>query len=148
MEIPFTIITHPDAVWRDRADHVLNLTVESERIREQVWGRLLSNGNFELCCIPFFAYNYSLGDEVAATDYQIQSVVQESGRYVFRVMLVSASDAPSLQALLAPFETLIELNGTRLYAIDVPNEAIASELSGVLLQAETEGWLHYETGRS
>lgn len=56
---------------------------------EQLWTERVGADRFELCCIPFFAYDMALGDVVraeAATVYVIQSVVQRSaltaaGRY-------------------------------------------------------------------
>ena len=42
--------------------------------------------HFEVCCIPFFLYDVSLGDVVATNpDYVLDRVVRASGRYTFRV---------------------------------------------------------------
>ncbi|MDQ0028773.1 DUF4265 domain-containing protein [Arthrobacter bambusae] len=82
---------------------------------EQLWTKRVGDDHFELCCIPFFAYDMALGDVVraeAATGYVIQSVVQRSGNGVVRVAVKRPEDVntvhPRLHDLLGRLEYLCE----------------------------------------
>jgi hypothetical protein len=52
---------HLAPVWRERADFILGAIVE-DGISEQLWARKVDDLQFEVCCIPFWVYNISLGD--------------------------------------------------------------------------------------
>lgn len=70
---------------------------------EQLWTRRVGDDRFELCCIPFFAYDMALGDVVraeAATGYVIQSVVQRSGNGVVRVAVKRPEDVNAVHLRL------------------------------------------------
>ena len=82
---------------------------------EQLWTERVGDDRFELCCIPFFAYDMALGDVVradAATGYVIQSVVQRSGNGVVRVAVKRPEDVDAvhlrLHDLLGRLEYLCE----------------------------------------
>jgi hypothetical protein len=82
---------------------------------EQLWTKRVGDDRFELCCIPFFAYDMALGDIVraeAATGYVIQSVAQRSGNGVVRVAVKRIEDVnavhPHLHDLLSRLAYLCE----------------------------------------
>lgn len=85
------IATHPNPVRRAAPSFMLHAAVDDVGggdSFEQLWTKRVGDDRFELCCIPFFAYDMALGDVVraeAATGYVIQSVVQRSGNGVVRV---------------------------------------------------------------
>lgn len=62
---------HTEPAWRERGNFTLRTKLEFKqddawhRI-EDLWCRRLSDNRFELCCIPFFAYNLALGDVIIA----------------------------------------------------------------------------------
>src|SRR5436190_387078 len=84
---------HLSPVWRQLADFVIHADIEAEglpRRWEQLWVRRTSESEFQLCCIPFFTYNLSLGDVVSThacngKQYVVASVVRPSGRGVLRL---------------------------------------------------------------
>jgi hypothetical protein len=82
---------------------------------EQLWTKRVGEDLFEICCIPFFAYDMALGDIVradAASGYVIQSVVQRSGNGVVRVAVTRPEDVDAvhlrLHDLLGRLEYLCE----------------------------------------
>jgi hypothetical protein len=89
--------------------------VEGDENFEQIWTRRLAGDLFEVCCIPFFAYDLALGDVVRAEPRGgcvIQSVEQRSGNGVVRVAVKRAEEAEPvhvrLHDLLGRLEYLCE----------------------------------------
>jgi hypothetical protein len=82
-------VQHVAPIWRDRMDFVFNAALPEDcapKRFEQLVGHRVADGEFQLCCIPFFLYDVSLGDVVATTGgYILDRVVRPSGRYTFRV---------------------------------------------------------------
>lgn len=75
---------HLNPAWRDRANFILHADVDdgvSARRFEQLWARRLAPDRFEICRVPFFAYDLALGDEVEASGerWLVRGVVQPSG---------------------------------------------------------------------
>ena len=59
---------------------------KNEIAKEQLWTRKIDAFRFEICCIPFFIYNLSLGDEVDTDDnFTVKNIARPSGQYTFRV---------------------------------------------------------------
>ena len=53
---------------------------------EQLWWQQVAPKRFVLCCIPFFVYDLSLGDEVKTDeDNVLLTVLKRSGQVSFRV---------------------------------------------------------------
>lgn len=70
---------------------------------EQLWTEQVGEDLFEICCIPFFAYDLTLGDLVRAdteTGYVIQSVQQRSGNGVARVAIKRHEDVDAVHSRL------------------------------------------------
>lgn len=84
-----TEAVHRDPVWRERSNFIIATEVDpadTNVTTEQLWARKVDDCHFELCCIPFFAYDLALGDVVEVdADYMVRRVSTASGRYVFRV---------------------------------------------------------------
>lgn len=142
-------VVHPAPVWRDRADFVIGATLP-EGASEQLWARQVESVRFEICCIPFFIYDLSLGD-VVETDagYQVLRLVKPSGRFVFRVWFGDSFHPrePSL-AELEELGALLEQSSDNLFAVDAENEEAAQEIANYLAAREALGELKFETGRS
>lgn len=148
---------HTEPVWRDRSDFIIAVDVSgysSAADREQLWAKQLGENRFKLCCIPFFAYNLTLGDVVETAPsgdrkYLISQVVQPSGRYVFRVWFGETSHPrDSIAADLGKLGALLEWSSTNLLAVDARDQQHAQEIAGYLAAAEAEGKLMFETGRT
>lgn len=56
---------HPDPVWGDRADSTVHARLDELESYEILPSRRLDGGSYEICAIPFFAYDVNLGDRVA-----------------------------------------------------------------------------------
>lgn len=145
--------THPAPLWRDRSDFVFaaHLGVKDGKNEwEQLWGQKVGPQRFVLCCIPFFARNVALGDEVETDgDFTLQRVVRASGQVTFRVWF-GGQDATTRQNIVREIEgkkPLMEWSSENLLALSVP-EPDAQGLADYLQKLESDGRLQYETGRS
>lgn len=112
------IATHPNPVRRPAPSFMLRAVLDdvggSDNL-EQLWTKRVGEDRFELCCIPFFAYDMALGDVVradAATGYVIQAVEQRSGNGVVRVAVKRPEEVEAvhlrLHDLLGRLEYLCE----------------------------------------
>ncbi len=117
---------------------------------EQLWGRQVAPYRFELCCIPFFTFDMALGDVVETNeDFVVRSVVEPSGRFVFRVWFgATAHPRDEIVSQLEELGALLEWSSVNLLAVDARDEAHAQEIADFLVVAEQRGELMYETGRS
>jgi hypothetical protein len=153
-------LTHREPIWRDRANFIVNAVVEDDEEQspfkmEQLWTRKLGDDEFEICCIPFFLYDLSLGDVVKTCPrlgrrYVVCETVTKSGRYVFRAWFGESGNAPHgrVAADLEELGALLEWSSPNLLAIDAENLQEAETISGYLAGKESAGELIYETGKS
>jgi hypothetical protein len=86
------IVVHSSPAWREKANFLIfgTIELEGERRWEQIWCRQMSENTFELCCIPFFLYDLSIGDVVEteaneARKFVIARRVKASGLRTIRV---------------------------------------------------------------
>ncbi|KXC05758.1 MULTISPECIES: DUF4265 domain-containing protein [Microbacterium] len=144
---------HPNPVWRERANFIINARLPEEGRFEQLWCRRLTESTFEVCCIPFFLYDVALGDivETESTSegrFVFRGVRQRSGRFVFRVHFFDSSrdSRRAVEQWTIGAGGLIEWATPTLLAIDADSPARASRI-GEWLQAESRvGQMIYETG--
>ncbi len=150
-------VVHNDPIWRDRANFIIDVELlDKDRPRrfEQLWSRQISDGEFELCCIPFFVYDLSLGDVVKTVGkgerrYVVNEVVQRSGRYTFRVWFgQSFQPRQAIAADLAGLGALLEWSSLNLLAVDAADEEIAKRVVGYLAERERRDHVLYETGQT
>jgi hypothetical protein len=149
-------IKHHGSVWLDRMDYVFHAVLpdDPEGV-EQLVGRRVADNELELCCIPFFLYDVSLGDIVAIdNDDMFERVVRPSGRYTFRVWFGKESDpkdAPKDQ-IAAELElelgALLEWHGADLLAVDAEDGVAAQTIADYLQARENAGEITYETGKT
>jgi hypothetical protein len=93
-KLPIAPDVHTEPAWRERGDVTLRIKLEFKEDEawhriEGLWCRRVSVDRFELCCIPFFAYNLALGDVMIAKPedgefYAITGVAKTSGHSTFR----------------------------------------------------------------
>lgn len=143
-------ITHVDAVWRDRADFLIRAAISSdgEPLSEQLWARQVGDFEFELCCIPFYLYGYSLGDIVGTNqEYDLTHLVTRGPRFDFRVLFPRETNSELHLEEIASRGYLVERCSDRLFAIDAESEEWANELSRILTGLEDAGILQFETAR-
>lgn len=104
------IATHSEPVWRGRANFLLRVDLEQHGMPgrfEQLWVRRLRPSEFEVCCLPFFTYGFSLGDVLSAEgasdqELEIAGVARKSGRRLLRLAFAAAADRqmPELHEVL------------------------------------------------
>ncbi len=144
--------THESPAWRDRADFIIAVKVADirENAREQLWARQLGERLFELCCIPFFAYQLALGDLVRTdVDYVVEALVRASGHKTFRVWLGRNADSRvkgSVEAELRRRGVLLEWSSRNLVAASAPTAQAAEEALKFLGEQQQRGRLEFEEG--
>ena len=147
---------HTEPIWRERANFIIaaDISSYSEVARyEQLWARQIDEQSFEICCIPFFAYDLALGDHVETESgqrsYVIARVVQPSGRYVFRAWFGdSHHPQEEIVAELVAIGALVERSSAHLLAVDAHDAQLAKQVAMNLQDHENAGRLVYETGQS
>lgn len=138
---------HEAPVWRDRANFVIGAQLPEEGRAEQLFARQLSDRRFEICCIPFFVYDLALGDVVETDEsYNVTSVVQPSGRFVFRVWFgESFHPRHPVADELSAHGALLEWSSDNLLAVDAADEVAAQEIADYLAAEERAERLAFET---
>lgn len=145
--------THAEPIWRDRSDFIIATSVDAsdtEVATEQLWARRLGVNRFEICCIPFFAYDLALGDVVETSGhFMVDRVVQPSGRYVFRVFFPNPKfSKTAVTADLQGLGGLTEWSSSDLLAVDAPDVTLAQSIADYLHSHAVRSHLVYEAGRT
>lgn len=149
------VAVHENAVWRDKSDFIIRAYLEENEGRnewEQLWAKRVDDRRFSLCCIPFFAYNLALGDEVETDgNYVVQGVIKPSGQFTFRVWFGDSTE-PGIKdevlRQLAAMDALFEWSSANLLAISAKDADQAQEVADYLYARQNGGDLTYETGRT
>lgn len=142
MPMASEIATHDAPVWKVRANFLIFADLSAAEMPgrwEQLWARQLGESEFELCCIPYFAYGLALGDAVRTQPsggrrYVVAEAHARSGRRVLRLWLKNAA-AGGRERLLRHLESespLHEWSSDNLLAIDVLPGGPEAELSALL----------------
>jgi hypothetical protein len=147
------VAMHADPVWRTRSNFIFRVPIEGEgdeRHWEQLWWERLSDTRFVLCCIPFFAHDLSLGDEVVVdANRSILRIPKPSGQWTYRVWFGDV--APDRrEAALERIETegpIMEWSSENLLALSVSADK-SQQFADVLADMQTGGLLPYEAGRT
>jgi hypothetical protein len=149
-------IQHLNPIMRQKADYILRVNSgdtnnNGQAIWEQLWVKQLQENTYELCCIPFYLYNVSLGDEIEVNEaHIIVHVTKPSGHYTFRVWFGETNDLEIREELVkrvADIGGLIEWYSNNLLAVDAPDLATAQIVASYLKEMEDEQRLIFETGR-
>lgn len=149
------VAVHQDPVWRDKANFVIRVYLEDKGGRsewEQLWALRLSERRFSICCIPFFAFDLALGDEVETdASYNVQRIVLPSGQYTFRVWFGDSAYPGIRDEVVQHLEGLavaIEWSSENLLALSARDEDQAKNVADYLHSRQHAGHLMYETGRT
>ncbi len=147
---------HENPVWRERANFILHAAIDGGRSGkkfEQLWAHRVADNEFELCCIPFFAYDLALGDVVSTAPrdgktYVVDRVVRPSGRYTFRVWFGdSFHPRDEVEAELVAMGAMCEWSSRNLLAVAATDAAHAQRVADYLAAGEDAKRFVYETGR-
>jgi hypothetical protein len=155
VQLPWSIATHANPAWRSKANFIIFATVD-ESHWEQLWTKRLVGNRFEICCIPFFVYDISLGDIVTVhaigdKKYVIDQVLLPSSHYTFRVWFGNAGERAAraeVSDFLAQMGCLVEWWSHDLLAIDVLTDESAQRIADYLHRLDVMELLEYETGLS
>lgn len=154
------IFTHPNPVWRDRADFIIGIWIADFVAVggglprwEQLWGRRLSDNCFELCCIPCFAPNLTLGDQVETAtefgrEYAIQRIVKHSGYSSFQIWFSNSNTNNVVREVmeeLTNLSCLTEWYSAHALGVSVSNRMTAEDVNSYLLAHSNLGHLEYQT---
>ncbi|QGG39929.1 DUF4265 domain-containing protein (plasmid) [Aeromicrobium yanjiei] len=146
--------THRDPTWRHRSDFIIAIEIDpgdTGITTEQLWARKLDERHFELCCIPFFAYDLALGDVAEVDDdFLVRRVTTASGRYVFRVHFDNENCGLRDDVVLALAErgALVEWSSASMFAVDARDALHGQAIAAYLQSEESQGRLIYETGKT
>ena len=155
-------IPHEAPAWREKADSLVHAWIGDEgkesRSRwrwEQLWARRAGEDRYEVCCIPFFAYDLALGDEVETgrrddRDPVFERVVRPSGHYTFRVWFQDPALRGEVAGEIRDLGCLTEWRSltSNLLAVDAPSQAVAQRVADLLAARQKAGGVVYETGRT
>lgn len=156
---------HENPVWRARSNFIVHAEVHGINddigTFEQLWTRRLGERLFEVCCIPFFIYDVSLGDHVETylrkdMEFVVSRVVLDAGHVTFRTYFptdpLAANRTRITQRktidLVTDHGGLYEWSTKGLLAIDAPCEHAAEIIFDFLSDQEVKGKLRFENGRS
>lgn len=146
---------HNAPAWRSRANFVIAADIASSPAKgewEQLWARKISDTRFEICCIPLFAYDLALGDEVETDgDHVLRRVLKASGHFTFRVWFGNSTDPGDRARVMEIVQREgceHEWSSENLLAIDASTQETAQVLADALAALQQEGQVTFETGRT
>lgn len=147
--------THENPVWRDKANFIIAVYLGEKDGRsewEQLWARRLDDRRFSICCIPFFAFDLALGDEVETDEsYVLTRVVKSSENYTFRVWFGNSKKPEirkEVEAHCTGLGVPTEWSSANLLAVSAAGAGQAQQVADYLLTQQGQGDLMYETGRT
>lgn len=99
-------VQHQDPLWSNRVDYFIHADLDADGMpdcSEQLAVRSLGSDHFEICCLPFYCYGLSVGDEVEAEELPDgRSVyvrrVQDGGNGLVRAAFRSSEDAETFHS--------------------------------------------------
>lgn len=149
------VAVHENPVWRDKSDFIVRAYLGENEGRnewEQLWVRRVDERRFSICCIPFFAHNLALGDEVETdSNYVVQGVVKPSGQLTFRAWFGDSTHLGIKDEVLRQLERMVvsfEWSSPNLLAISAKDTVQAQQVADYLYARQNAGDLMYETGRT
>lgn len=83
-----TIFTHVHPAWKDKADYIFRCKIATNDARdewEQMWGKVVGENTFIVCCIPFFLYGLSIGDKVIIDGAEEFEIIEKSANTTIRI---------------------------------------------------------------
>jgi Domain of unknown function (DUF4265) len=140
----FAVHNSPAWGWKSNFIFQIDLVVHDMPGRlEQFWGRRVANDLFEVCCIPFFTYGFSLGDvlKVDLERNRVIEVFESYGHQTLRICADSPSMGTQLHILLhewvASTGLLYEWYADGYLVVDLPpGEIISTEKLDTLVSDE------------
>lgn len=147
------IAVHRNPIWHEKSNFMIRAYLENNEGRnewEQIWAKKIDEKKFLVCCIPFFAYNIALGDEVITDEnYVIRNTIKNSEYFTHRIWF-DASGGEDFKAdvllNLETMSTLMEWSSDNLLAVSPKGESQNQKILNYLDSCQDTGKLIYETG--
>jgi hypothetical protein len=149
MEVGMNLEEHALSPWLAEADDIV-LAIIPEGGLETLPVKTVSEGVFEICCIPFHAYDLDKGDHVTRDHLDVvSSVVAKSGDCGFRFKTDADENTIfRIISVLAESGATVEFKPDGgLVAVNAPVGTDQEMISGVLATFEDAEYLVYETIR-
>jgi hypothetical protein len=152
---PNTVVTHDDPAGRARSNYIAMADLGDHGVPgryEQLWMRDLGEGRFELCCLPFFTYGYSLGDVIGSKTSSagevLGRVLQPSGHGLLRLSLhAHGPDHELVHAAIERSERPSEWRGDGYVSVDI-DDTIPAVIGEVIDRLAPGGDFHWELAGS
>jgi hypothetical protein len=146
------VVTHPDPVWRSQANFIKMADLADAGLPgsfEQLWLTDLGEDRYRLCCLPFLAYGYSLGDVIQTKEQGgrvvLGDVVEKSGRGLIRILIHShGPDHAALHDELVAAGCLTEWRNDGFVSVDLERGAIPDTLMAAMTKLHEAGALQWE----
>lgn len=120
---------------------------------ESMWAEKISENQFKLRNVPYYAKNISLGDVVAVqrteNQYFFNMVSKRSGHSTYRILINKEIDENLFKRYWEKLENIgcsYEQGKNRLIAVDVPPETNIYEAYKLLEDGEKAGTWDFEEG--
>jgi hypothetical protein len=148
------VATHSEPLRRKESNFIVRAYLGSdggENRWEQLWVQKTPNpGQYILCCIPFFVYNLSLGDEVSTDeDLTVRTIIRHSGHKTFRLWFKVPTEHFMRERLMLEIRkhgAFMEWSSNNLLALSAENETAAQSLANLLAHSDYSEVAEYETG--
>ena len=144
-------MTHQEPALRGRSNFIIRIALDGHGLPgrfEQLWTRKV-DAEFELCCIPYFAYGLSLGDRISwDEDAETAEVRAKAGHKTIRVAFENRDHARSqhegLHGELVGTGCMMEWLSDGYGAIDLANGSQERAVLDVLGRWFEAGGLSWE----
>jgi len=124
---------------------------------ESIWVRKIRGKQYEVCSIPFFAYNMSLGDTVLCgpdedgEGFFVERVLKKSGNRTIRVAFKAPEggkhpEAIKFKRFLQRHHLEYDYNDIRVFSINVPSEEVYEKLQARLQKIPESAQMVWEDG--
>jgi len=128
---------HREPAWRERSNFIIASAIDAantDMTTEQLWARKIDDRHFEICCIPFFAYNVALGGtwwRQTVTSWPGECPPVRAG-----TCSGSTSAGPLIHVKRSPsnwsrWARLLEWSSANLLAVDAGDQAHAQVVCGL-----------------
>ena len=144
---------HAAPVWAERANSLIRADLAGDDTKrwEQIPARRQGLDQFEVCCIPFRAYELALGDVVTVdpATLVIRSVARDGGRSTHRVWFdtADAHDRDRVERTARASGAAVEWWAGTLLAIDTVGP-LAPELRAILVELMGAKSIEVETAKA
>lgn len=141
------IATHVHPAWKGKADYIFRCRIESKNDRdewEQMWGKVIVEHTYMVCCIPFFIYGLSLGDVVKVNEDGDFEILEKSSQNTIRIWIDNAEIATKSDIIskVLNFCDNAEMHSDILFAFSVCNERYAAMISLLNEEAMQSGIIY------